>query len=181
MAASTPDQTACCEAGVDMPSATVAITAEQVQESIAKARADAQAKGKDVPPAAPAEEEEAPAPAAMPATQAAVPIPDVAAAPPPSGGGGWGKLFVGLILGLVIGAGGMFGHGQLTAQTKAAQALEQAEAARALVEGQDNALTSRAGQAFSDGNAAYTAGSYGEAYDHFVAAEALYGAAGGSQ
>ncbi len=84
---------------------TQSFTADQVQASIEKARSEAMAKGKAVPPAASSDSGEGPAPASMPATQPSMPVPSVDS---PAAGGGWGKLMVGLLVGLVLGAGGMF-------------------------------------------------------------------------
>ncbi|MBI3725788.1 Stp1/IreP family PP2C-type Ser/Thr phosphatase [bacterium] len=105
---------------------------KQVAESIAKARAAQAAakkgekpekpekpdKKRDSPPDAqavanPAKGSPPPMPptaaaVAIPRTEVAMPVPSGAEIAPPSGGGGW-KLFLGLILGLVIGAGGMAG------------------------------------------------------------------------
>ncbi|MDC3378835.1 Stp1/IreP family PP2C-type Ser/Thr phosphatase [Planctomycetota bacterium] len=80
---------------------TAQFTPDQVQASIAKAREEAAASGKDVSAPAPSEN------ASLPATQATIPTPVIADAPAPAGGGGT-KLVMGLAVGLLVGAGGLF-------------------------------------------------------------------------
>jgi serine/threonine protein phosphatase PrpC len=94
---------------------TQSFTPDEVAASIAAAKAQAAADGKTpTPPGAPAPNESGlPSPAIaaapdMPSTQPSMPVATLSSPPPKSGGGGLFLVF-GLLLGMGLGAGGLFG------------------------------------------------------------------------
>lgn len=155
---------------------TASFTQDEVAASIAKARADAAAKGKVVtppPPSAAGASNALSAP--IPVTQPSMPVPQLEPTPARAdGGGGGGKLFLGLLLGLVIGAGATFGvlKGAGGGGDKgAAQAAQQAATA---VQARGGALKAAGDGLLAEGEKALAAGQYGEARARFEAARAVY-------
>jgi hypothetical protein len=128
---------------------------------------------------------------AIPATTPAMPIPTLAETPKAASGGGGGKLVLGLLLGLLLGAGGMYGlaaGGVVPVGTAAAAGGETkatAEAALAASEKASAACTNdalkRRGQAeHEEGTKALAKGDWAGARVHLHAARTLF-EAGGSQ
>lgn len=155
---------------------TASFTQDEVAASIAKARADAAAKGKVVTPPAPSTAGASNALSApIPVTQPSMPVPQLEPTPAKGGGGGGGKLFLGLLLGLVIGAGATFGvlHGKGggAADKSAAQAAQQAATS---VQAKGGALKAAGDALLAQGEKALAAGDYGEARVRFEAARAVY-------
>lgn len=155
---------------------TASFTQDEVAASIAKARADAAAKGKVVTPPAPSTAGASNALSApIPVTQPSMPVPQLEPTPAKGGGGGGGKLFLGLLLGLVIGAGATFGvlkaKGGGAADKSAAQAAQQAATA---VQAKGGALKAAGDGLLAQGEKALAAGDYGEACVRFQAARAVY-------
>lgn len=173
---------------------TASFTPDEVAASIAKARADAAARGKTLPPPKTAEVAtapgaDAPAAAAYPATTPAMPIPTLAETPKGGGGGGGGKLVLGLLLGLLLGAGGVYGaarSGMLPGAKGASGATgskESAEAAllaseKASAACKNDALKQRAQAEHDKGKQLLGAGSWEEAQRHLYAAKTLFEAGG---
>jgi protein phosphatase len=170
---------------------TQSFSQDEVAASIAKARADAAARGKSPPPpkADPAAPAAAAAPMAIPATTPAMPIPTLAETPKAAGGGG-GKLVLGLLLGLLLGAGAMYGlaaSGLVPVATAQAagggETKASAEAALAASEKASAACTNdalkRRGQAeHEEGTKALAKGDWAGARVHLHAARTLFEAGG---
>lgn len=172
---------------------TQSFSQDEVAASIAKARAEAAARGKVPGPKAPDGADAAPAsgPPAFPPTTPAMPIPVLAEAPPRAtgGGGGGGKLVLGLLLGLVLGAGGLYGvamtRGGLPgitassgAGTKASAEAALAASERASAACKNDALKSRAQAEHEQGKQDLAAGRFEDARLHLHAARALFEAGG---
>ncbi|MBX3471035.1 MAG: Stp1/IreP family PP2C-type Ser/Thr phosphatase [Planctomycetes bacterium] len=178
---------------------TQSFSQDEVAASVAKARAEAAARGKtpkppaDAPPALAAA---TPAPASgsamaagIPVTQPSMPVPTLAEAPR-GGGGGAGKLVLGLLVGALLGAGGLYGlvrAGVLPAATaqgggssKAAVDEVRARAEQAEARATDEGLRRRGKDELALGRTALDAGRLDEARAHFHAAAALF-LAGGAQ
>lgn len=168
---------------------TQSFSQDEVAASIAKARADAAARGKSPPPPkADAAAAPAAAPMAIPATTPAMPIPTLAETPKAASGGGGGKLVLGLLLGLLLGAGAMYGLAAsgLVPVAQAAGGGEtkaSAEAALAASEKASAACTNdalkRRGQAeHEEGTKALAKGDWAGARVHLHAARSLFEAGG---
>ncbi|HBP19842.1 MAG TPA: Stp1/IreP family PP2C-type Ser/Thr phosphatase [Planctomycetes bacterium] len=160
---------------------TAAFTQDQIDESIRKAREEAAARDGGAPAAA-----AAPAPAAsegpvIPATQPAMPVPQLEEPASASrSAGGLGKLLVGLLLGAVIGAGGTFAV--LFARERGAAEAARDQAKETLDASKGNAvLIDKAKDAFEQGKAAYRENDFEEARARFIAAERLCELAGEAQ
>jgi protein phosphatase len=177
---------------------TGAFTQDQVAESIAKAKAERDAKkGGGKKPAAKGEPAEAEAKPAAPAVAltvetpaAAVPktemsVPAASIDPGGSGGGGGGgKLALGLVLGLAIGgAGGFVGAGKMAKPAAASTADKDlsGQAAAAAAKAQEKASGNKASPAYKRGEAELSlaqdaAGkeAFGDARAHYTAATALF-------
>lgn len=158
-------------------------TPDEVAASIAAARAQAAAKGGGKPPATVETPVAAPPPAgAMPMTQPSMPVPQLEAAPAAAKGGGGGvKLFLGLLVGLLLGAGvlfgvvkaGLLGGGGGRAAAEQAQKDATAEQAKAKAGPvKDSGL-----RLMGEGQKAFDAGQYDEARHKWEAAKAVFGGA----
>jgi len=174
---------------VDQDTVTQSFTADQVEESIKAARAQAAAEGrapKNPGPASSSGEGEAAAAAstgggastataALPDTQPAMPVPKLAEKPvrPRLGAGAEGLpagllIAIGFVLGLLLGVGGTFAGLKASEGTQAKErAVEARRAANSVLEGR------LAARAMEDGTEAFEAGDYEVALLHFHAAKVL--------
>ncbi|MGE0711384.1 MAG: Stp1/IreP family PP2C-type Ser/Thr phosphatase [Planctomycetota bacterium] len=161
---------------------TAAFTPDEIQASIAKARAEAAARG-----AAPAAGSAAApkADASIPVTQPSMPVPKLEEPPSSRGGGGGGgliKVLLGLVLGAALGAGGTFGALYSAGRGKAEAAREQARTAVDGAKGlEGKRLYVEAKKELDKGESAYTKNDFEEAQARFLAAERLCELARGAQ
>lgn len=162
---------------------TAQFTAEEVEKSIAAARAEAAARG-DAPatpaasgsdtgpiPAADAAAPAAPAASSLPATQPSMPVPQMA--PPPRDSGGLGKLIAGFFLGAVLAGGGLFGW-QLNAHKGAAEEAQTAANEARKKASSMGPLARLAKKELEAGEAELEKGAFTKAQTHFNTAAALY-------
>lgn len=171
---------------------TQSFSQDEVAASIAKARAEAAARGKSPPPPkADAAGAPAAAPMVIPATTPAMPIPTLAETPKATGGGGGGgKLVLGLLLGLLLGAGAMYGLAAsglvpiATAQaagggeTKASAEAALAASEKASAGCKDETLKRRGQAEHEEGTKALAKGDWAGARVHLHAARTLFEAGG---
>lgn len=171
-------------------SVTQSFDEDEVRASIDKARAEAAARaaaaagpGKSPKPAKPGPKASKPSggmpdasPAAYPATQPAMPIPQLSAGPQVRSPLPF--LGLGLVLGLVVGGLGVYGLGYVSARQSAEQAGVRAQSA---VKASGAKNPQAAGKALGEGDLALRAGRFDEARAKYEAAAALAGAPGDGQ